>query len=207
MVFEINRIKHSKLEHFYKNSMNKLDSFFELGWKHNRPNLVLIPNRETINNLKGTETEEWLVGWVNENTVYMLSDKNFETESNHNYSDEEYFSLLKHELAHCFSNIYSEFCKKPIWLLEGISIFLSDQIKCQKKPEKFSKFLEFYEHGGKDVYSEAGFVVEFLVKKHGKEKLLQLLKKAKESNSKEGFANLFKSIYNFELNYENFESL
>ncbi|HPA25902.1 MAG TPA: hypothetical protein PLK76_04050 [bacterium] len=207
MVFEINKINHSKLDQVYKKSMNELDSFFELDWKHNRPNLVLIPDRETINNLKGSETEEWLVGWVNGNMVYILSDKNYETESNHKYSDEEYFALLKHELAHCFSNIYSDFCKKPIWLLEGISIFLSGQIKLKTKPIKFSKFLEFYENGGKEVYSEAGFVVEFLVKKYGKEKLLQLLKKAKEYNSKKDFAGLFKSIYDFELAYENFKIL
>ncbi|MDP7520900.1 MAG: hypothetical protein QF567_01555, partial [Candidatus Pacearchaeota archaeon] len=155
----------------------------------------------------GKETEEWLVGWVNGNMVYMLSDKNYETESNHKYSDEEYFALLKHELAHCFSNVVSGFTQKPIWLLEGISIFLSGQLKLKTKPEKFSQFIEFFENGGKGVYSESGFAVEFLVQKYGKEKILQLLKKAKKSNSKKDFADLFKSIYDFELKYENFEIL
>jgi hypothetical protein len=45
------------------------------------------------------------------------------------------------------------------------------------------------------------------VQKYGKEKILQLLKKAKESNSKKDFTDLFKSIYDFELNYDNFEIL
>ena len=207
MVFKISKIEDSKLDEVYETSMKELDSFFELGWKYNRPNLVLIPDRKTIDNLKGKETEEWLVGWVNGNMVYMLSDKNYETESNHKYSDEEYFALLKHELAHCFSNVVSGFTQKPIWLLEGISIFLSGQLKLKTKPEKFSQFIEFFENGGKGVYSESGFAVEFLVQKYGKEKILQLLKKAKESNSKKDFTDLFKSIYDFELNYDNFEIL
>ncbi len=187
--------------------MKELDSFFELGWKRNRPNLVLVPDRKTINDFKGKKTEAWLVGWVSGNTVYMLSDKNYGAESNHKYSDEKYFSLLKHELAHCFTNIVSEFTQKPIWLLEGISIFLSGQLELMKKPKKYSQFLEFYEKGGKEVYSESGFAVKYLVNNNGKEKLFQLLKKAKESNSKKDFADLFKSIYGFELEYKNFKVL
>ncbi|MBR9706235.1 hypothetical protein GOV14_04320 [Candidatus Pacearchaeota archaeon] len=207
MVFEINQTNNPKLDEAYEKSMKELDSFFKLGWKYNRPNLVLVPDRKTINSLKGKETPEWVVGWTQGNTVYLLSDKNYETQSNHKYSDDEYFALLKHELAHCFSHIISKFSQKPIWLLEGLSIYLSGQLKLRTKPGKYSKFLEFYENGGKGVYSESGFAVEFLVKKYGKEKVIQLLKKAKESKSKEDFADLFKSIYDFELNYNNFEVL
>lgn len=207
MIFEINQINNSKLSEVYKNSMEELDSFFELGWKYNRPNIVLVPDRKTINSLKGKETEEWFVGWVNGNTVYMLSDKNYETESSHKYSEFKYFATIKHELAHCFSNIINGSKQNPIWLLEGISILLSGQLKLTKKPSKYSNFIDFYENGGKNVYAESGFAVEFLVKKYGKEKLLQLLKKSKESNSKKDFADLFHSIYNFELSYDNFEIL
>ena len=207
MVFEIREVDNSKLDKVYEKSMEELDSFFGLDWQYNRPKLILVPNRKTIDSLKGEETEEWIVGWTRGNTVYLLSDKNYEIESNHKYSDEEYFALLKHELVHCFSNILSGFCQKPIWLLEGISIFLSGQLKLRPKPEKYSNFIDFYENGGEGVYYESGFAVEFLVEKFGKEKLLQLLKKAKESNSKKGFADLFKSIYGFELSYDNFAVL
>lgn len=187
--------------------MIELDSFFRLNWEHNRPNLILVPDRKTIDALKGKKTEAWLVGWVNGTDAYLLSDKNYEKESNHKYSDKEYFALIKHELAHCFSDIISNFSRKPVWLLEGISIFLSGQNKFKTKPKKLSKFIDFYDKCRKEVYHESGFAVEFLVKKYGKEKLLKLLKKAKEADSKEDFANLFKSIYGFNLSYENFEVL
>ena len=35
--------------------------------------------------------------------------------------------------------------------------------------------------------------------------MLKLLKDSKEADSKEKFASLFKSIYGFELTYDNFE--
>lgn len=205
MTYKINKIIHPKLDEIYAKSMEELDSFFKINWKYNRPNLILVPDRKTINSLKGQKTESWVVGWVGNGIVYLLDDQNFEKESNHKYSDEEYFALLKHELAHCFSNIVSNFSRKPVWLLEGISIYLSGQNKLKTKPKKFEKFIDFFDKGGKEIYSESGFAVLFLVKKYGKRKLLSLLRGSKESESKENFAKLFKSIYGFELSYENFK--
>jgi len=207
MTYQIQKINHPKLDKVYETSMKELDSFFKLNWKYNRPNLILVPDRKTIDSLKGQKTEDWVVGWVDKGDVYLLCDKNYEMESNHKYSDEEYFALLKHELAHCFSNIVSNFTSKPVWLLEGISIFLSGQNKLKTRPTQYKKFIEFYETGGSEVYYESGFAVEFLVKKYGKIKLISLFKKAKESNSKKDFAKLFKSIYGFNLSYDNFKIL
>ncbi|MDD2786226.1 MAG: hypothetical protein PHS79_05075 [Patescibacteria group bacterium] len=204
MLFKINGITDKKLNAVYEKSMRELDSFFDLGWEHGKPNVVIVPDRKTINALKGKATEAWVVGWGNGKTVYILSDKNFEKESSHKYSDDKYFALLKHELAHCFSHLISKSAQKPVWLLEGIAIFLSGQLDFKTKPEQYLKFIDFYESGGAEVYSEAGFVVEFLVEKHGKEKILELLKRASESDSKDAFAHLFKSIYDFELSYNNF---
>jgi len=206
MVFEINKVDRPKIDEVYENSMGELDNFFELGWVKNRPSLILIPDRKTMDALKGEKTEDWVVGWGGRD-VYLLSDKNYEKESSHNYSDEEYFKLIKHELAHCFSNVISGFANKPTWLLEGISIYLSGQNSMKKKPGKLENFIEHYDTLDRNSYRESGFVVEFLVEKQGKEKLLELLKKSGNTDSKEGFSELFKSIYGFDLKYENFEVL
>ncbi|MCX6787251.1 MAG: hypothetical protein NTY93_01860 [Candidatus Kaiserbacteria bacterium] len=196
---------HPKLEEVYTKAMDELDSFFEISWTRNRPNIILVPDRKTISALRKQETEEWLVGWAGSNgDVYLLNDRNFEKESNHTYSDTEYFALLKHELAHCFTNIVSR-NKKPTWLLEGIAIYLSGQTNHKPKLEKFEKFLYFFDNGGKEVYTEAGFAVMFLIKKYGKRKLLTLLKSSEDIKSKEDFAHLFESLYGFALSYENFD--
>jgi len=207
MVFEIKSIKNNKLDKIYEDSMKEFGSFFELDWKDNRPNIIIVPDRRTIDLLKGTKTENWLVGWTNGTDVYILDYRNYEKESAHEYSDEEYSALIKHEMAHCFSNIISGFSKAPIWLLEGISIFLSGQNKFKAKPKNFSNFIDFYDKFSKEVYYESGFAVEFLVKTYGKEKLLKLLKGIKNIESKEDFASLFKSIYKFDLEYRNFKVL
>jgi len=65
-----------------------------------------MKDRETINRLRGKETEDWIVGWVNKTDVYVLDKENYEKESNHKYSDEEYFRLIKHELAHSFFRLF-----------------------------------------------------------------------------------------------------
>jgi hypothetical protein len=207
MIFEMQEVKNKKLSKAYEDSMEELDSFFELNWKYKRPNLIIVPDRKTIDALRGEKTEDWVVGWADGNAVYLLSDKNYEIESCHKYSDKEYFALLKHELAHCFSRIASNFAQSPVWLFEGISIFLSGQNELKAKPKKLENFIEFYDKSGKEVYRESGFAVEFLFKEYGKKSLINMLKKSKEAGSSEDFAKLFRSIYGFELAYENFKIL
>lgn len=203
-MFQISQIKNRKLNNLYEKSMRELSDFFDLAWKHDMPKLFFINDRNTIGMLQGKKTENWLVGWSTGRDVYLLSDRNYEKESSHKYSEKEYTALIKHELAHCFSGIISENSKKPVWLLEGISIFLSGQNKFKIKPKKLFSFIDFYEKTGKEVYYESGFAVEFLVKKYGKKKLIALLKKLREYESKKDFSKLFKKIYGFELRYENF---
>ena len=61
MVFEIKSIKNNKLDKIYEDSMKEFGSFFELDWKDNRPNIIIVPDRRTIDLLKGTKTENWLL--------------------------------------------------------------------------------------------------------------------------------------------------
>jgi hypothetical protein len=49
--------------------------------------------------------------------------------------------------------------------------------------------------------------VEILVKKFGKEKLFELIKSTKESDTKEKFETKFKDIYNFQPTYKEFNEL
>lgn len=207
MAYKITKIRRPKLDKVFARSITELDSFFKIVRKHGKPTLILVDDRKTIDALQGRKTEDWVVGFASGRIVYLLNDKYYEKESCHKYSDAKYFALMKHEIAHCFSSVVSKFSWKPRWLHEGLSVFLSGQIKLKPKPNKYKSFLSFYNKGGKGVYAEAGSAVEFLIKKYGKQKLISLLRKAKTTNSKKDFARLFKSIYNFELAYKNFKVL
>lgn len=203
MAFQIHRIERKKLDKLLKQTIIEYQAFYRL--KLNRKiNLFLVEDRETIDLLKGKKTEDWFVGWASRDSIFLLNNDNYEKESKHKYSEEKYFSLLKHELAHCFTYILIESFKRPIWLAEGVSIFLSGQNKFRKTPERFEIFIDVYDKLDNRVYNEAGFAVEFLVKNYGKSKLLKLLKKSKESKSKKDFGRIFKEIYGFELKYSNF---
>ena len=193
----------------YNRSMKELDDFFKLNWKVNKPKIFLVKDRKSIDKLMGQKTQDWIVGWVNDGNVFVLDKDNYEKESCHKYSDERYFSLIKHELAHVFTQAYSCIFDKsiePDWLWEGVAIYLSDQNKTFKKPSELKGFLQHYSKDNKslEVYKESGFAIELLVNNFGKQKLLRLIKSLKGIDSKEDFANKFKEIYGFDLNYKNF---
>ncbi|MBT3690918.1 hypothetical protein HOG16_01595 [Candidatus Woesearchaeota archaeon] len=201
---EIDKKKNKFLEKVYEDSMRDLEKFFKLKWKINRPNVFIIPSKKMRNYIRGENVPEWVVGWINGKDVYMLDKKECEKCHNCKYIKERYSALLKHELVHTFTRIITKKKKKPYWLWEGIAIYLSGQTKIKKKPKKLNKFLECDEKYGPGLYQESGFAIEFLAKKYGKTKLLNLIKVSKEIKSKQQFEKKFKEIYGFNLNYKNF---
>ncbi len=208
MVFAIQSRDERFLEKVYKQSMGEFEDFFGLKWKRNKPKVFLVKDRKTINKLRERKTEDWVVGWVNNTDVFVLDKDAYEKESCHKYSGEGYSRLIKHELAHAFFLIASDFRSEPCWLWEGIAIYLSGQNKTKKKPSKLKEFLQHYsrESINSSVYNESGFAVEFLVKNHGKQKILKLIKALKELDSEEKFSKKFKEIYSFRLDYKNFKN-
>ncbi len=209
MIYKIKEYKNKLIEKAYKEGMKEFNKFFGINWIHNTPNICVLENRKQINALyRNDKTEAWIIGFSKENIFYILDNKKMESESSHKkHSDEKYTELIKHELCHSFFSIVSKKYYNPKWLTEGVSIYLSGQLKDKKPVEKFSNFLDFYEHGGAGVYAESGMVIKLLLDNFGKQKLLKLISKSGEAKNKKDFAKLFKKIYGFDLNYKNFNSL
>jgi hypothetical protein len=209
MILRLKPISNKFFEKAYESAMSDLNKFFGMNWTYNRPNIYLINNRKDYDLIRGQKTESWMVGYVGNNNVFVLDYRNFEKESCHKYSKEYYSALIKHELAHIFTQQKGLYYSHPTWLWEGIAIFASDQLNQYKRPEKLKNFLRFYKiHKDEigSVYGEAGFAVEFLVKKYGKEKLFELIKAIKKDMSEADFAKLFKKIYNIPLDYKSFNN-
>lgn len=206
MFHKLTSLSDPQLEKTYQQAINDLNSFFELGWKHHLPPVFLVPNRSTIDKLKGQKTADWVVGWttLTPPAVYLLDKENFEAESSHSYSDEKYAALLKHELTHCFYYALTDNYTKPLWLKEGIAVYLSDQLKWKNKPEKLNKFLDLFDKQAKELYSQAGWAVKILLDNFPKDNFLKLLEKIKKTKpKKEKFNQIFTQIY-FEPTYQNF---
>jgi hypothetical protein len=200
------------LEEAYRDSIKELNDFYGINWTKDLPKVQIVPDRKSIDALRGKKTEPWVVGGrVGKDSVFLLDRKNYGTESNHTYSEAEYLALLKHELSHCFfhrlSGASDSKHSRPIWLTEGVAIYTAGQNVFKKRPGTFEKFLNFETTGGSGVYGEAGFVVELLVHKFGKEKLLELIKSLGSIKSTEEFNTKFKEIYDFDPSYEKFNGL
>jgi hypothetical protein len=203
MIFKIQSIKDEFLEYIYNESIKDLNDFYEINWTNNLPKIFVVDDRNTIDLLKNKKTERWVRGWAEGNKIYILNKDNTEKESSHKYNPEEYSAFIKHELSHSFYNVLAEKNYRPIWLNDGVAVYISGQNKFNKrKPKEFCKFLEFYDHGDNELYYESGFFIEFLVEKFGKEKLLNLIKESKNAKTETKFSELFVKEYGFELTYK-----
>lgn len=209
MLYKIKQFKDKLIDDTYNKAMRDLNKFYEIDWKHNKPKIIIIDDRKTINSWRGRKTEDWIMGWVEyKSIIFLLNRKNYKKESTHKiYSRERYIALIKHELSHSFFFVASNNGYCPAWLKEGFSIYTSGQNKWKTKPEKFSTFLSFDKKGGRGVYSESGFVVDILIKKFGKKKLLNLIKQSKNSKNSANFKRLFFKTYKFNLNYKNINNI
>jgi hypothetical protein len=204
--YRLQEVKSKKIDDTYKKSLKELEEFYGIKLKET-PNIMIIKDLDQMKKLRGKNIPEWVTGfyypWLN--SIFTMNEKNFKK---HKISKKaRYAKLIKHELSHMF--IYDLAGKKspPSWFAEGLAMYTDGGLHWRKKPEKFEKFIEIHKSGNKDVYKEAGFVVELLINKFGKNKILKLLKKQKEVKSKKDFKRVFEQIYKFKINYKNFNNL
>jgi len=207
MAFKITYSEDSKLDKCLHQAINDLDSFFQINWNYHRPNIFLVQSRETINRLVQEDTPQWWVGWSEGKNIFLLDKGSYESESDHRYSEEEYLLLMKHELVHCFCNVLFPSFQKPLWLREGMAVFLSGQHMNRRRPLQFVGFTDRFDETGKQVYGESGFAVKLLFEGFGRKKLLELVEAAQSTNDKGQFNQRFKEIYGFEATLSAFNTL
>lgn len=208
MVFDINKSDNKKVEEMYERAMKELEKFFEFEWKIARPKLILAPSRETFDGIFYEEkSEDWVIASTmnTKNFICVLTPEAIDKESSHEYSDESYFSLIKHELCHQFCNrLKDSYC--PFWLGEGLAEYTSGQIKKMKKPDIFKNFLKYFNYEDGEIYQESTFAVWILIEEFGKKKVLEFLKVSDTENEKE-FNKIFKDFFGIELSYDWFNKM
>jgi len=208
MIYQIKLANNKQIEGAYKDGMKKFNAFFGFDWSFNKPNVCILKSRKEMDLLKGMKTERWLIAYAEGKTIFVLDNEKMQKESSHKkHTKEEYSSLIQHELCHLFYNVVSNDCINPIWLTEGVSIYLSGQVEQKKPVKKFSSFLEYYKNGGGKVYDESGTAVKLLVENFGKNKILKLISESRKVEDKKDFEKLFKKIYGFDLSYKKFNDL
>ncbi len=207
MIYKIEPIKDDLIQSAYEEGMKVFGDFWGINWVINKPNILMFGSRKEIDDYKGTKTEPWVVGWANNGIIHLLGFDKLGIESAKKYTVEKYSSLVKHELGHLFYKSKSGGKDTPRWLNEGLSIYLSGQIKTQGKPEKLVNFLDFYSEGGARVYDESGFVIELLINMYGKEKIIELVKLLGTIKNEDDLKEKFMDVYGFELSYKKMNEL
>ena len=197
-----------KYEILLSQSIKEFENFFGFSPMHT-PTIIFLKSRKEFDDICGRKTESWVTGYNIQNIIYIMEESVYEKESSKKFIKELYPLTVKHELCHIFYHQLA-WKTKPVWLNEGLAIFLSGQTKHRDVPIKFSEFLSFYEKNAIDnntVYRESGFVVEKLISKFGRKKFLSLLKSIRPAPNNEGFLKVFNQVYGFELNYDNINNL
>lgn len=203
MIFKINAVKNKLIAENYKKIVEDLKNFYEIDWNIDIPRIYIMKDRKTINSLKKKKSECYQVGFCMKNDIYILDKKSFRKESCHKIpSKERYLSLIRHEISHVFYALLSNNRHNPRWMWEGVALYTDGTLhKSFERPKIFKNFLEFYDKEGKGIYRESGFVIDLLVKKFKKNKLIKMIRRTSEINSEKEFLELFRDIYGFELSY------
>jgi len=214
MIFKVSSVNDDLIQSAYDEGMQRLNDFWGINWIKNTPDLYIIENRADINKIKGRETESWVVGWAastdsGKNIIYLLDFDKLETESDHKKDEAKYRALITHELCHLFVSAIEKKSPPmgPMWWNEGISTYLSGQLLFKKRPEKFIGFLDSNRENPRPAYNEGGFVIELLVEKFGKDKLIEMLTYLRDSSPTTTFKDDFNAVYGFELSYEKINEL
>jgi hypothetical protein len=204
MIFSIKITDDQLVGKAFQDGMMELNEFWGVNWVTNLPDLFIVDTRNEIDQIKGVATSRDLVGWSKNRNIFLLNYRNLETESSYLLTPEQYSALIKHELNHSFFGIASGNANAPLWLSEGISIFLSGQTSNGqwKRPTDFEGFIDSEGENKRYAYAEGGFVVELLINKFGKEKIIQLVKHLMSIKDGQEFKGVFSEIYGIELDYK-----
>jgi hypothetical protein len=195
----------SNIQKYIDDAIAYVTEFFNIS-TNEKPDFVFVHTRGEMDKYCGYKTENWVVAHSENGRIYMFTPGDYEKESCHSYSEEKYRKLIIHETCHFYQDLLTG-TYKPLWLGEGLAVYLSGQYKDKKVVNIFANFLRFHSDGGKEIYSESGFVIKKLVERFGKDKLLEYIHCFKENDSEKFAYKKFEEIFGIKLNYKNINSI
>jgi len=182
-----------KLANFLKLTQKELEKFFNI--KIKPADIFLLESRKQIDSIRKEKTEPWVVGWVKNNTIYILNPDVFTKESSHKDVN-AFWRTLKHEYSHIAIEQFCGYrCENPLWLIEGLCCYIAKQNKEQPTDRELSVIFKKRKLAGRELYVVGYFWVRFLIERFGKEKILRLFKALNHSTSLKQFAQKFYQTY------------
>ena len=175
-------------------AINQVISFFGKGKISFQ--IIFVKTRKEYSKFVGRKTNKWEAGFTTGNDIIYLFDKDvFEKVSTH--KKQYFYSTLVHEIVHIYTYQYLWFIN-PIWLTEGLAYVIAKQMREIKKYKKRDITKAHYEEEWFDnpAYSTSAYFIDYLIKKYGKKKLMDLIHNLEEFEKKDAFEKKFKEVYN-----------
>lgn len=158
-------------------------------------------SRKEFDKKLNRKTKLWEVANVMNGEINILHSNSFAKESTH--KADEFFPILKHEIAHLFIDRMTNGKSVPKWLDEGLTQYVSGKYKDIKHSiyieedfcEKLGTPKGWDEHSDYYAYDTASLFVAFLAEKHTLDKIMKLLSKLDRNYYYPKFEATFKNIF------------
>ena len=158
-------------------------------------------NRKEFDKKLNRKTKLWLVANVANGEINILHSNSFAKESTHKAN--EFFPILKHEIAHLFIDRMTNGKSVPNWLDEGLASYVSKKYKDIKHSiyieedfcEKLGTPKGWDEHSDYYAYDTASLFVAFLAEKYTLDKIMELFSKLDRNYYYPEFETAFKNIF------------
>lgn len=192
---EVGRIRRlPSFEKHLRENQRELDEFF--GMRHPLPLIILLESRKQIDAYWDEKTPRWVVGWTRGNAIFLLRSDRYAKESVF-HTMKDYWQVVKHEQVHIYEHdfVHGDI---PRWCSEGLACFLAGQKN--RKPTKKELCLalkEFNIHDGR-VYHVGLFIVQNLLRRFGRKKMLLLLTMFRQKSTSSTLA--FRKVYGKQWN-------
>ena len=158
-------------------------------------------NRKEFDKKLNRKTKLWEVANVMNGEINIIHTDSFAKESSH--KADEFFPILKHEIAHLFIDKKTDDKAVPKWLDEGLASYVSEKYKDIKHSiqieegfcEKLGTPKGWDEHSDYCAYDTASLFVSFLAKKFTLDKIAELISKLDKNYYYPNFEIIFKSVF------------
>ncbi len=167
----------------------------------------LHDTRKSFDKQLNRKTSDWEVGNTSDkNEIDIIHEDSFEKYSSHPRDD--FPRILKHEISHIYINKISDGKMIPMWLNEGLSMYLADQMTQYRDKgifvendylSKISTEYGWNKYSNYSAYAYSCLFVDFLINKYSLNKVVELVKKLKSNYSCNAFDKLFLSVFNKSL--------
>jgi hypothetical protein len=179
---------------------NKVQQFYDA--EDIKFQVQLVDTVEDFEKYLGEKSEKWICAFVSKDNskIIIYSPESFEKYTSHNKT--EFNSVLTHEISHIYFNAIAG-QHAPIWLNEGLANHIAEwknstNFKTDKlKPDILESNALFNKLHPFERYSISRSLVEYLLKKFKKQKVLDMIKEIRMLGFKKSFEKHICSIDEF----------